>query len=389
MPVVNSIAGMQEEIAAWRRDLHENPELMYDTIRTAGIVADKLRAFGCDEVVEGIGRTGVVGIIKGKREGRVVGMRADMDALPIDEQTGAEHASKTPGVMHACGHDGHTAMLLGAAKHMAETRNFAGAVAVIFQPAEEGGAGGKAMVDDGMMDRFGIEEVYGMHNMPGVPVGEFAIRPGPLLGSSDEYTITIKGKGGHAAMPHETVDPTVAASQIVIAMQTVASRNLDPVHAMVLTVTSFQTSSNAHNVIPDSVELRGTVRCQSHDDRAMAKERIFATCQRTAEGFGAVAEIDWEDGYPPTINNAEAAMFAADVAEDVAGACIRDTPPIMPAEDFSYMLEARKGAMIFVGNGDSAQCHHPAYDFNDDAIPAGASFWVRLAERAMPLEGSN
>ncbi|MEO1611144.1 MAG: M20 aminoacylase family protein, partial [Pseudomonadota bacterium] len=351
MPVVNSIAGMQEEIAAWRRDLHENPELMYDTIRTAGIVADKLRAFGCDEVVEGIGRTGVVGIIKGKREGRVVGMRADMDALPIDEQTGAEHASKTPGVMHACGHDGHTAMLLGAAKHMAETRNFAGAVAVIFQPAEEGGAGGKAMVDDGMMDRFGIEEVYGMHNMPGVPVGEFAIRPGPLLGSSDEYTITIKGKGGHAAMPHETVDPTVAASQIVIAMQTVASRNLDPVHAMVLTVTSFQTSSNAHNVIPDSVELRGTVRCQSHDDRAMAKERIFATCQRTAEGFGAAAEIDWEDGYPPTINDAEAAMFAADVAEDVAGACIRDTPPIMPAEDFSYMLEARPGAYLMLGQG--------------------------------------
>ena len=386
MPIVNSIAGMKDEIAAWRRDLHENPELMYDTIRTAKIVAEKLRAFGCDEVVERIGRTGVVGLIRGKGSSdKVVGMRADMDALPIEEQTGAEHASKIPGVMHACGHDGHTAMLLGAAKHLAETRNFSGAVAVIFQPAEEGGAGVKAMVDDGMMERFGIDEVYGMHNMPGTPIGEFAIRPGPLLGSSDEYTITIRGKGGHAAMPHETVDPTLAASQIVIALQGVASRNLNPVNAMVLTVTSMQTSSFAHNVIPDSVELRGTVRCQSFEDRAMAKERIFATCQRTAEGFGAVAEIDWEDGYPPTVNDAEAAMFAADVAEDVAGACIRDTPPIMPAEDFSYMLEARKGAMIFLGNGDSAQCHHPAYDFNDDAIPAGASFWARLAERAMPL----
>ena len=386
MPIINSIAGMHDEITAWRRDLHENPELMYDTIRTAKIVAEKLRAFGCDEVVEGIGRTGVVGLIRGKgASDKVVGMRADMDALPIEEQTGAEHASKTPGVMHACGHDGHTAMLLGAAKHLAETRNFSGAVAVIFQPAEEGGAGGKAMVDDGMMERFGIDEVYGMHNMPGTPIGEFAIRPGPLLGSSDEYTITIRGKGGHAAMPHETVDPTLAASQIVIALQGVASRNLNPVNAMVLTVTSMQTSSFAHNVIPDSVELRGTVRCQSHEDRAMAKERIFATCQRTAEGFGAVAEIDWEDGYPPTVNDAEAAMFAADVAEDVAGSCIRDTPPIMPAEDFAYMLEARKGAMIFLGNGDSAQCHHPAYDFNDDAIPAGASFWARLAERAMPL----
>ena len=385
MPIINSIAGMHDEITAWRRDLHENPELMYDTIRTAGIVAEKLRAFGCDEVVEGIGRTGVVGIIRGKTPGRTVGMRADMDALPIEEQTGAEHASKTPGVMHACGHDGHTAMLLGAAKHMAETRNFSGSVAVIFQPAEEGGAGGKAMVDDGMMERFGIEEVYGMHNMPGLPVGAFAIRPGPLLASSDEYTIRVKGKGGHAAMPHMAVDPGLAAAQIVIALQGVASRNLDPVHAMVLTVTSFRSDSVAFNVISDAVELRGTVRCQSHEDRAMAKARIYATVEHTARAFGAEAEIDWEDGYPPTINDADAAMFAADVAEDVSGACIRDVPPVMPAEDFAYMLEARKGAMIFLGNGDTAMCHHPAYDFNDDAIPAGASFWARLAERALPL----
>ncbi len=386
MPVVNSIAGMKDEITAWRRDFHEHPELMYDVPRTAGIVADKLRSFGCDEVVEGVGRTGVVAVIRGKGTGsRVIGMRADMDALPIVEASGVPHASKTPGKMHACGHDGHTAMLLGAARYLAETRNFAGTAIMIFQPAEEGGAGGKAMVDDGMMDRFGIEEVYGMHNMPGLPVGQFAIRSGPLLASSDEYTITIKGKGGHAAMPHLAVDPTLAASQIVIALQSVVARNLDPIHAMVLTVTSFQTDSTAYNIIPDSVELRGTVRCQSHEDRAMAKARIFAVVENTAASFGASAQIAWEDGYPPTINTADQAMFAADTADDVAGTCIRDVPPIMPAEDFAYMLEARPGAMIFIGNGDTAMCHHPAYDFTDDAIPAGSSFWARLAERAMPL----
>ena len=385
MPVVNAIAGMQDEIAAWRRDLHEHPELMYDTVRTAGVVAEKLRAFGCDEVVEGIGRTGVVGVIRGKGAGGpVIGMRADMDALPIEERTGADWSSKTPGAMHACGHDGHTAMLLGAAKHLAETRRFDGTVVVIFQPAEEGGAGGKAMVEDGLMDRFAIDEVYGMHNMPGVPLGAFAIRPGPLLASTDEYTITIRGKGGHAAMPHLAIDPTLATASVVTALQSVVSRSLDPVNAMALTVTSFTTSSDAFNVIPDSVELRGTVRCQSYEDRAMAKARVFAIAEKTAAAFGSVAKIDWEDGYPPTINDADRAMFAADVAEDVAGACDRDTPPLMPAEDFAYMLQARPGAMIFVGNGDSAMCHHPEYDFNDDAIPAGASYWVRLAERRLP-----
>ncbi|MEM7523504.1 MAG: M20 aminoacylase family protein [Pseudomonadota bacterium] len=385
MPIINSIAGMKEEITAWRRDLHRHPELMYDVHRTAGVAADKLRAFGCDEVVEGIGRTGVVAVIRGKAPGRAIGMRADMDALPIEEISGAPHASATPGVMHACGHDGHTAMLLGAAKHLAETRNFAGSVVVIFQPAEEGGAGGKAMVDDGMMDRFGIEEVYGMHNMPGVPVGEFAIRPGPLLASADEFTIRIVGKGGHAAMPHTTIDPGLAAAQVVIALQAVTSRAIDPVNSVVLTVTSFTTDSTAGNVIGDAAELRGTVRCHTHEDRALAKARLFALVGGAAAAHGARAEIDWDDGYPPTINDPDKAMIAADAAEDVAGACVRDAPPMMPAEDFSYMLEARPGAMIFVGNGDSAMCHHPAYDFDDDAIPAGASFWARLAERVLPL----
>ncbi|MEM7545127.1 MAG: M20 aminoacylase family protein [Pseudomonadota bacterium] len=390
MPIINSIAGMKDEITAWRRDFHEHPELMYDVHRTAGIVADKLRAFGCDEVVEGIGQTGVVGVIRGKGTSgsgtiRTIGLRADMDALPIEEVTDVEYASKTPGKMHACGHDGHTAMLLGAAKYLAETRNFSGTAVVIFQPAEEGGAGGKAMVDDGLMDRFAIDEVYGMHNMPGYPVGEFAIRSGALLASTDEFTIVIRGKGGHAAMPHLAVDPTHAAAQCVIALQSVSSRNLDPAHAMVLSVTSFETDTTAANVIADTVQLLGTVRCQSHEDRAMAKARLFALVESTAAAFGATAEIEWEDGYPPTINTHDQAMFAADAADDVAGGCLRDIPPIMPGEDFAYMLEARPGAMIFIGNGDTAQCHHPAYDFADDAIPAGASFWARLTERALPL----
>ncbi|MEO0359541.1 MAG: M20 aminoacylase family protein [Pseudomonadota bacterium] len=386
MPIVNSIAGMKEEIAEWRRDLHAHPELMYEVSRTAGIVAEKLRAFGCDEVVEGIGRTGVVGVIRGAGGGgKTVGLRADMDALPIEERTGAPYASKTPGVMHACGHDGHTAMLLGAAKHLAETRRFAGTVVVIFQPAEEGGAGGKAMVDDGLMDRWAIDEVYGMHNMPGLPTGEFAIRPGPFLASSDEFTISVRGKGGHAAIPQLTVDPGLAAAQIVIALQSIVSRSMDPVASMAFSVTSFTTDTDAFNVIGDAVELRGTARCFANGDRALARDRLTSIAERTAAAFGAAAAVDWADGYPPTINDPERAMFAAVAAEDVAGACIRDAPPVMPAEDFAYMLEARPGAMIFVGNGDTPMCHHPEYDFDDDAIPAGASFWVRLAERACPL----
>jgi hippurate hydrolase len=381
MPVRNRLAELQPEIAAWRRDLHAHPELMFDTHRTAAFVAGKLRAFGCDEVVEGIGRTGVVGLIRGRTDtrGRVIGLRADMDALPITEATGRPWASKVPGAMHACGHDGHTAMLLGAAKYLAETRSFDGTVAVIFQPAEEGGGGGREMVADGLMERFRIAEVYGMHNMPGLPVGRFAIRPGPFFAATDQFTITVTGRGGHAAKPHETVDPVVIAAQIVTALQTIASRAIDPVKEVVVSVTSVETASKAFNVIPSSVEMRGTVRSLDDAVRARAEERLRGIVRATAEAFGGAAEISWMPGYPVMVNDAEATSHAAEAARRVAGACA-EAPLIMGGEDFAYMLAARPGAYILIGNGDTAMVHHPEYDFDDAAIPAGASWWVEIAE---------
>lgn len=389
MPIINRIADLQTDMAAWRHDFHRFPELEFDVHRTARVVAGLLREFGCDEVVEGIGRTGVVGIIKGRESGsgKVVGLRSDMDALPIAEITGAAYASTIPGRMHACGHDGHMAMLLGAARYLAETRQFDGAVAVIFQPAEEEGGGGEKMVEDGMMDRFAITEVYGMHNMPDLPVGSFAIRSGPALASTDEFTITVTGKGGHAAKPHMNIDTTLVASQIIIAAQSIVARNLDPVEMMVVTICSLTTSDDSYNVIPNTARLTGTVRCYSEANRALARDRLNAIIQSTCAAFGATAAVDWVRGYPPMVNHHTQAMFAADIADEVAGGCIRDTPPALGAEDFSYMLEARPGAMIMIGNGASAECHHPAYDFADEAMPAGASWWVRLAERAMPLKG--
>jgi amidohydrolase len=387
MPVRNRLAEMQPEIAAWRRDLHENPELLYDLPRTSGIVAEKLRAFGCDEVVTGVGISGVVGVIRGRQtaSGRTIGLRADMDALPIEELTGAPHASKTPGKMHACGHDGHTAMLLGAAQYLAETRNFDGTAVVIFQPAEEGGAGGRAMVEDGLMDRFAIDEVYGLHNLPGLPVGQFAIRPGALLASGDVFHITVTGRGGHGAVPHKAIDTTLAASHIVVALQSVVSRNVDPLASVVVSVTAFHTDSTAHNVIAHEVRLKGTVRTLDPAMRDLAQDRVTAIAEATAQAYGATAAVDYRRGYPVTMNHPEQTVFAADCAEEVAGTVIRDTPPVMPAEDFAYMLEARPGAYIFMGNGDTPMCHHPAYDFDDAAIPAGCSWFVTLVERRLPL----
>jgi amidohydrolase len=387
MPVRNRLAEMQPEIAAWRRDFHENPELLYDLPRTSGIVAEKLRAFGCDEVVTGVGISGVVGVIRGRQtaSGRTLGLRADMDALPIDELTGAAHASKTPGKMHACGHDGHTAMLLGAAQYLAETRNFDGTAVVIFQPAEEGGAGGRAMVEDGLMDRFAIDEVYGLHNMPGLPVGTFAIRPGALLASGDIFEIVVTGRGGHGAVPHKAIDTTLAASHIVVALQSVVSRNIDPLASVVVSVTAFHTDSTSHNVIAHEVRLIGTVRTLDPAMRDLAQERVTAIAEATARAYGATADVDYRRGYPVTMNHPEQTVFAADCAEEVAGSVIRDTPPVMPAEDFAYMLEARPGAYIFLGNGDTPMCHHPAYDFDDTAIPAGCSWFVTLVERRLPL----
>jgi hippurate hydrolase len=387
MPIKNRLAEMLPEITGWRHDFHRHPEIMYDTHRTSAKVMEMLKSFGCDEVVGGIGRTGVVGVIRGRSQasGMVVGLRADMDALPMQEITGLPYASETPGAMHACGHDGHTAMLLGAAKYLCETRNFDGTAIVIFQPAEEGGAGGKAMVDDGMMDRWAIQEVYGLHNMPGLPVGEFAIRPGPIMASTDEFEIVVTGKGGHAAMPHLAVDTTLVASQIVVALNTIVARSVNPIRAAVLSVTSFRTESDTFNVIPQTAVLRGTIRCFDAATRETARTRLRTMVEATATAHGAQAALDLVEGYPPTINAEDQAMFAADVAEAIAGRVDRATDPIMPAEDFAYMLDARPGAYIFLGNGDSAMCHHPAYDFADEAIPAGSSWFATLIERRMPL----
>ena len=385
MPVKNRFAELQDEITAWRRDLHENPEILFETHRTSAMVADKLKEFGCDEVVTGIGRTGVVGVIKGKQSssGKVIGLRADMDALPIMEATGLGYASKTPGAMHACGHDGHTAMLLGAAKYLSETRNFDGTVVVIFQPAEEGGGGGKEMCDDGMMERWGIQEVYGMHNWPGLPVGSFAIRPGAFFAATDQFDIELEGKGGHAAKPQETVDTTVMAAQAVTALQTIASRNADPVDQVVVSVTSFETSSNAFNVIPQKVHLKGTVRTMSHAMRDLAETRIKEICTGVAATFGGSVSVDYHRGYPVMVNSEDQTEFAAEVARKVSGQC-NDAPLVMGGEDFAFMLEERPGAYILVGNGDTAMVHHPEYNFNDEAIPAGCSWWAEIVESRMP-----
>ncbi|WP_209504476.1 MULTISPECIES: M20 aminoacylase family protein [unclassified Ruegeria] len=387
MPVKNRLAEMHGEITEWRRHLHAHPELMYDVHETAAFVAARLKEFGVDEITPGVGKTGVVGVIKGRTDtqGRVIGLRADMDALPIEEATGLDYASTVSGKMHACGHDGHTSMLLGAAQYLSETRNFDGTVVLIFQPAEEGGAGGLAMCQDGLMDRWGIHEVYGMHNMPGLPVGEFAIRPGALLASSDEFEITVTGKGGHAAAPHEAVDTTLVASHIVVALQSVVSRTVDPIKRVVLTVGTFVTDSVASNVIAHTVRLQGTVRTLDPEYRSIAEERVRRIAEDTASAFGAKAEVTWTPGYPVTVNSEAETGYAAKAAAAVAGKVNDSTDPIMPSEDFAYMLEERPGAYIFIGNGDTAMCHHPRYNFDDDAIPAGCSWFAELVERRLPV----
>jgi amidohydrolase len=387
MPIINRVADLADEITVWRRDFHENPELLFDVHRTAGIVAEKLKSFGCDEVVTGLGRTGVVGVIKGRtnNSGRVIGLRADMDALPIEEATNVPHASKVPGKMHACGHDGHTAMLLGAAKYLAETRNFDGTAVVIFQPAEEGGGGGNEMVKDGLMERFGVQEVYGMHNMPGIPVGQFAIRPGAMMAAADRFTITIEGKGGHAARPHDCIDPVVISAHVITALQTIASRNADPLESVVVSVCTVK-AGEAFNVIPQTAMLLGTVRTLSPEVRDLAETRIRAIVENVCAAFGAKAKVEYDRGYPVTMNDPDKTEFMASVARAVGGENAVDTtvPPLMGAEDFSYMLEQRPGAYIFLGNGDTAGVHHPAYDFNDEASPYGVSLWAKIIESGMP-----
>lgn len=382
MPVMNITAQLQAEAAEWRRHLHANPELMFDVHNTAAFVAQKLQAFGCDEVVTGLGRTGVVGVINGnKGAGQTIGLRSDMDALPIKEAVDRPYKSKTEGKMHACGHDGHMAMLLGAARYLAETRNFAGKVVVIFQPAEEGGGGGREMVQDGLMERFGIDRVYGMHNMPGLPLGSFAIRQGPFFAATDEFVITITGQGGHAAMPHKTIDPVVVGAQIVQGLQTIASRVTDPLSSIVVSVTKFN-AGHAHNVIPHTATLGGTMRTLTPENRALGEARMKQIAEGIAAAHGATAQFSFHRGYPVTVNHGAETDVMAAIARDIVGDNNVDSnaEPLMGGEDFSYMLEARPGAMILIGNGDSAGLHHPEYDFNDDAIAHGISLWAKLAE---------
>jgi hippurate hydrolase len=388
MPIVNRVADLQPDIQAWRRDIHENPELLYEVHRTAAFVADRLREFGCDEVATGLGKTGVVGVIKGKKPAgkgdiKVIGLRADMDALPIEEATSLSYASKNPGLMHACGHDGHTAMLLGAARYLAETRNFAGDAVVIFQPAEEGGAGAAAMIKDGLMDRFGIEQVYGMHNGPGLPVGSFAIRPGPIMAATDSIDIKIEGLGGHAARPHKCIDSVLVGSQLITALQSIVSRSVDPLESAVISICEFH-AGNARNVIPQTAELRGTVRTLTAETRELVEKRVREVVVGVAQITGAKIDLVYEHGYPVTMNHAAQTEFATQVAKEIAGeANVHESPPMMGAEDFSYMLEARPGAFIFCGNGDSAGLHHPAYNFNDEAIVYGTSYWIKLVENTL------
>ncbi|MER5170395.1 amidohydrolase [Thioclava kandeliae] len=391
MPIKNRFAEILPEITAWRHDFHQHPELMFDVERTAGRVAALLREFGCDEVIEGIGRTGVVGVIHGQAGGgqagsgdRAIGLRADMDALPVREQADVPYASKEAGKMHACGHDGHTAMLLGAAKYLCETRAFKGRAVVIFQPAEEGGGGGLEMCRDGLMERFGIEEVYAIHNMPGIPVGEFAICDGPIMAACDQFDIRVVGRGGHAATPHDAVDAVVVAAQIIMALQTIASRNVNPHDQVVVSTCAIKSDSSVHNVIAQEVMLRGTVRTMRPELRDYVEERVNQIVTATAEAFGARAEIAYDRGYPVTSNRPEYAALAVEGAKRVTDKVNPNVTPMMGAEDFSYMLEARPGAYIWLGNGDSAILHSADYIFDDRALPYGASWFVEMVEARLP-----
>ncbi|MGV3650364.1 MAG: M20 aminoacylase family protein [Devosia sp.] len=386
MPVINRIAEFHDDVVAWRRDFHGHPELLYDLPRTSARVAELLQGFGVDEVTTGVGRSGVVGLIRGSKPGtRTIGLRADMDALPILERTGKPHASLTPGKMHACGHDGHTAMLLGAARYLAETRNFEGSVALIFQPAEEGGAGARTMIEDGLLERFGIDEVYGMHNMPGLAPGSFAIREGAIMASSDKFTITIEGVGGHAARPHLSTDPVIIAASMITALQTIVSRNRDPLLPAVLSITSIH-AGQTFNVTPREVTLLGTIRALDEGVRSFMQERLCEMVPLLAAGFGGTATVDYEVGYPVVVNHRAGTELAARVAREVAGerAVDAETPPSMGGEDFAFMLNQRPGAFIFLGNGNTGELHTDTYDFNDEIIPVGSSFWVRLVETALP-----
>ncbi len=378
MPITNRIAEFLPDAKSWRQHLHAHPELRFAEHQTAAFVAERLREFGCDTVRTGVGQTGVVAVIEGRAAGRTIAFRADMDALALTERTGLAHASIIPGRMHACGHDGHTTMLLTAARYLAETRAFAGRVVLLFQPAEEGGGGAKAMLGDGALE--GVDEVYALHNWPGLAPGHFAVRPGPMMAAADGFAITVQGKGGHGARPHLAVDTTLAAAAIVVAMPSIPGRNTDPHQPVVVSVCAMQSDSTAYNVIPDQVILRGTTRFFDTALRPVLRDRITTLAQATAAAYGATATVDYFRGVDPVINDVAAAAHAAQAASRVAGDVRRDMAPDMAAEDFADILAARPGAYVWIGNGASADLHNPAYEFNDDIIPAGASFFAALAE---------
>lgn len=377
------------DVVEWRRDLHAHPELQFEVHRTAGLVATKLREFGCDEVVTGVGKTGVVGVIRGHRQtsGKVIGLRADMDALPIEEETGAKWASINRGIMHACGHDGHTAMLLGAARILARTRAFDGTAIVIFQPAEEGGGGGKAMADDGVMDRFKINEVYAMHTEPGLPIGQFTTASGPLAASADGFRIKIDGKGAHGASPHVSVDPLVVGGNILLALQTIVSRNVHPRQCAVVTV-GWISGGKAGNVIAQSAEMGGTTRTFDPATRDLIEKRITEIASHVAEAYGAKAMVTYKRMFPPTVNHSNETAFAVNVAKSLVGATnVNGTmEPLMGSEDFAFMLEARPGNIMLIGNGDGPSVHDAHFDFNDEAIPFGVAYFKALVEQGLPLE---
>ncbi len=388
MPVLNRIADFHDEMTAWRQDLHRHPELAYEEVRTSGLVAEKLRAFGCDEVVTGIARTGVVGVIRGRGTGDAIALRADMDALPITEETGLPHASTIPGVMHACGHDGHTAMLLGAAKYLAETRNFSGTVNVVFQPAEENLGGGGAMVREGLFERFPASRVFGLHNWPAEPVGQFRWRVGPVMAAVANIEITVTGRGAHGAMPHNGADPIVAAAAIVSALQSVVARNVEPVEAGVVTIGHIA-GGHTFNVIPESVRMLGTARWFAPEVGDLLERRVGEVAQGVAAAFGTSAAVRFERAYPATVNEAESTRLAARAAAAVVGAerVAEMSKPTMGGEDFSFMLNVRDGAYLMLGTGRTPhdpQVHHPMFDFNDDVLPIGASWWAMLAEQLLP-----
>ena len=388
MPIINRIAEFQTDMTAWRRDIHAHPETAFEEQRTSDIVARTLQEMGI-EVHRGLAGTGVVGTVRGNRQdkGRAIGLRADMDALNLQEKNTFDHRSVHPGKMHACGHDGHTTMLLGAARYLAETRNFAGTVHLIFQPAEEGAAGGRAMIEDGLFEQFPVEAVFGMHNLPGLPVGSFAVNSGAMLAAMDNFEITVKGRGAHAGMPHLGIDPVVVAAQIITALQTIASRTTDPLESVVVSVTWVEAGA-AYNVIPDEAVLRGTVRTLSQAVRAEMEPRMRRLAEGMAGAAGAAIDMRYDQGYPPTINSPAEAELSARIAAAVVGEdnVDRDFVPLMGSEDFSFMLQEKPGAYLFVGNGPgegSCMLHNPHYDFNDEVLNIGASYWVQLVENIL------